>query len=80
MVHPLTCIRRNPSNVHGNSLERDYAKVHVARRVPAQVGLTPLSASRHIYMYSSHGMDVILRDGVIEYRAIGGTLDFCESH
>ena len=26
---------------------------------------------------SSHGMDVILRDGVIEYRAIGGTLDFC---
>jgi hypothetical protein len=23
-------------------------------------------------------MDVILRDGVIEYRAIGGTLDFCK--
>ncbi|WRT65354.1 uncharacterized protein IL334_002297 [Kwoniella shivajii] len=32
--------------------------------------------SHGIFLLNSNGMDVILRDGVIEYRAIGGTFDF----
>ncbi|KAK8861244.1 hypothetical protein IAR55_002063 [Kwoniella newhampshirensis] len=32
--------------------------------------------SHGVFLLNSNGMDVILRDGVIEYRAIGGTLDF----
>jgi alpha-glucosidase len=29
-----------------------------------------------VYLRNSHGMDVILRTGVVEYRCLGGTLDF----
>lgn len=29
-----------------------------------------------VWLKNAAGMDVILRDGVIQYRAIGGTLDF----
>nr|XP_019012327.1 alpha-glucosidase [Kwoniella pini CBS 10737]OCF51108.1 alpha-glucosidase [Kwoniella pini CBS 10737] len=32
--------------------------------------------SHGIFLLNSNGMDVILRDGVIQYRAIGGTFDF----
>ncbi|WWD16855.1 hypothetical protein CI109_101287 [Kwoniella shandongensis] len=32
--------------------------------------------SHGVFLLNSNGMDVILRDGVIEYRAIGGTFDF----
>ncbi len=34
-------------------------------------------SARRLTMDSSNGMDVILRNGVIEYRMIGGTMDFC---
>ncbi|WVR04138.1 hypothetical protein IAU60_001137 [Kwoniella sp. DSM 27419] len=32
--------------------------------------------SHGVFLLNSNGMDTILRDGVIQYRAIGGTLDF----
>ncbi|WVF67066.1 hypothetical protein IAT40_001810 [Kwoniella sp. CBS 6097] len=32
--------------------------------------------SHGVFLLNSNGMDAILRDGVIQYRAIGGTLDF----
>ncbi|TYJ56202.1 hypothetical protein B9479_003046 [Cryptococcus floricola] len=32
-------------------------------------------ASHGVFLRNSHGMDVVLRDGAIQYRAIGGTLD-----
>lgn len=36
-----------------------------------------LSVDTHaVWLKTSAGMDVILRDGVMQYRAIGGTLDF----
>ena len=34
------------------------------------------SKSHGVFLRNSHGMDVLLRKGLIEYRAIGGTLDF----
>jgi alpha-glucosidase len=40
-------------------------------------GDIPLPVDTHaVWLKSSAGMDVILRDSVIQYRAIGGTLDF----
>ncbi|WVQ77438.1 hypothetical protein IAR50_007124 [Cryptococcus sp. DSM 104548] len=33
-------------------------------------------ASHGVFLRNSNGMDVVLRDGAIQYRAIGGTLDF----
>jgi hypothetical protein len=47
----------------------------VGHRVTAPV---PCAVRDDADKCSSNGMDVILRDGVIEYRAIGGTLDFCK--
>lgn len=32
--------------------------------------------SHSVYFQNTAGLDVILRDGLIQYRAIGGTLDF----
>ncbi|KAK4686036.1 alpha-glucosidase, partial [Tremellales sp. Uapishka_1] len=37
---------------------------------------TSSSASHGVFLLNSHGMDVVLRPGVLEYRALGGTLDF----
>ena len=37
---------------------------------------TEKTAAHGAFLLNSHGMDVVLRDGVIQYRAIGGTLDF----
>ena len=34
------------------------------------------SKSHGVFLRNSHGMDVLLRKGLIEYRALGGTLDF----
>lgn len=34
------------------------------------------SKSHGVFLCNSHGMDVLLRKGLIEYRALGGTLDF----
>lgn len=34
------------------------------------------SKSHAVFIKNSHGMDILLRKGMIEYRAIGGTLDF----
>ena len=34
------------------------------------------SASHAVFLANSHPMDVLLRDGSLEYRTIGGTLDF----
>ncbi len=33
------------------------------------------SLSHAVFMRNSHGMDVLLRSGVVEYRILGGTLD-----
>ncbi|ORY27649.1 alpha-glucosidase precursor [Naematelia encephala] len=41
---------------------------------------TSKTSAHGVFLLNTNGMDVILRDGVIEYRAIGGTLDFCKSH
>jgi len=34
------------------------------------------SKSHGVFLRNSHGMDILLRKGLIEYRALGGTLDF----
>jgi alpha-glucosidase len=34
------------------------------------------SQSHGVFLRNSHGMDVLLRKGLIEYRVLGGTLDF----
>lgn len=34
------------------------------------------SKSHGVFIRNSHGMDVLLRKGLVEYRALGGTLDF----
>lgn len=34
------------------------------------------STSHGVFLSSSQGMDIVLRDGVIEYRVLGGSLDF----
>lgn len=34
------------------------------------------SKSHGVFLRNSHGMDVLLRKGLVEYRALGGTLDF----
>ena len=35
----------------------------------------PTSASHGVFMRNSHGMDVLVRDGVLQYKILGGTLD-----
>lgn len=65
-------------HVHGISLGRQPEEERLARCIPPQVGVHSHSARTGTDKCSSNGMDVILRDGVIEYRAIGGTLDFCK--
>ena len=37
-------------------------------------GTSP-SRSHGVFMLNSHGMDVLIRSGVVEYRILGGTLD-----
>lgn len=34
------------------------------------------SHSHGVFLLSSSGMDIIMRPGVVEYRVVGGTLDF----
>lgn len=34
------------------------------------------TSSHGVFVSSSQGMDIVLRDGVIEYRMLGGSLDF----
>ncbi|KAK4687888.1 alpha-glucosidase, partial [Tremellales sp. Uapishka_1] len=41
---------------------------------------TSSSKSHGVFFLNSNGMDVILQDGVIEYRAIGGTIDLCKKN
>jgi alpha-glucosidase len=36
---------------------------------------TSSSSSHGVFLLNSHGMDILMRPGVLEYRVIGGTLD-----
>ena len=67
-----TNFRWNTPHVYGDAVGRQPNTS--TRGVPPQV----CTCAGLLLTHSSNGMDIILRDGVIEYRAIGGTLDFCE--
>lgn len=50
-----------------------YQDVRHRKNINGEDGETDTHA---VWLRNAAGMDVILRDGVIQYRAIGGTLDF----
>ncbi|WWD21811.1 hypothetical protein CI109_106299 [Kwoniella shandongensis] len=60
----------------GNPFDRNLYGTHPFYLETRVSTLESPSRSHGVYLRNSHGMDVILRTGVIEYRCLGGTLDF----
>ncbi|ORY35079.1 glycoside hydrolase family 31 protein [Naematelia encephala] len=60
----------------GNSLDRNLYGTHPFYLESRQSAPGLPSLSHGVFLRNSHGTDVILRTGVVEYRTLGGTLDF----
>lgn len=66
------------ANMYGyHSVYQEVRPRKAHSRVEINKSNVSLPVDTHaVWLKTSAGMDVILRDGVIQYRAIGGTLDF----
>ena len=63
------------SDPAGNPRDRNLYGTHAFYLESRWDKSTQKPASHGVFLRNSHGMDVILRTGVIEYRCLGGALD-----
>ena len=59
----------------GNPTDRNLYGTHPFYLETRWDSTSKSSQSHGVFLRNSHGMDVILRKGVVEYRCLGGTLD-----